>query len=395
MKGVKAVAALLAAMLLSGCRGFPLISLQDRAIVQGVGVDWADGEYVVTMQVFSPEGSGGQTIVDPANENAKIITCRGATVAQAVAESARNQAKEFYLGHNRIVILGGGTWERPMEETLSYFGNSPDSRLDVTLLTTPGKAADLLDVGISQAILPAMSIENMVRNAQRSGLSVEILLVDAVQALTKPYRSAVIPVIRPVEKENSEERDMKAVELSGIAVFSPNREVGILEGGAVRGFLFLRNAVERMACPVETRDFRRATVELSHSRTRIVPEFSENRLRFRVKIAAEGMLVEHFLQENGSLSVRALEFLEQAVERRVEADCREAWKKSGIEARSDVFSLGDRVRNRRPDLWQSLEGCWRQQLAGIEFVYDVHVDISRTGMQALTTENGKNGCVFR
>lgn len=385
MKWVKAMAALLAAVLLSGCRWIPITDLSDRAIVQGVGVDWADGEYVVTMQVFSPEGSGGQTIVDPANENAKIITCRGATVAQAVAESARDQAKEFYLGHNRIVILGGGTWERPLEETLSYFGNSPDSRLDVTLLTTPGKASDILDVGISQTILPAMSIENTVRNAQRSGLSAEVLLVDAVQALTREYRGAVIPVIQPVEKENSEDRDMKAVELTGIALFSRSRQEGVLEGAAARGFLFLRDEIESVVYPVETRDYQRAAVELYRSRTRIVPELSGDRLRFRVEVRAEGMLVEKALREGGSFSIRSLEGLEREVEGRIQADCREAWQKSGVEARSDVFSLGDRVRNRRPDLWRSLEGGWRQRLDGIEFVYDVHVDVNRTGMQALTT----------
>lgn len=385
MKWVKAMAALLAAVLLSGCRWIPITDLSDRAIVQGVGVDWADGEYVVTMQVFSPEGSGGQTIVDPANENAKIITCRGATVAQAVAESARDQAKEFYLGHNRIVILGGGTWERPLEETLSYFGNSPDARLDVTLLTTPGKASDILDVGISQTILPAMSIENTVRNAQRSGLSAEVLLVDAVQALTREYRGAVIPVIQPVEKENSEDRDMKAVELTGIALFSRSRQEGVLEGAAARGFLFLRDEIESVVYPVETRDYQRAAVELYRSRTRIVPELSGDRLRFRVEVRAEGMLVEKALRVGGSFSIRSLEGLEREVEGRIQADCREAWQKSGVEARSDVFSLGDRVRNRRPDLWKSLEGDWRQRLDGIEFVYDVHVDVNRTGMQALTT----------
>lgn len=385
MKWVKAMAALLAAVLLSGCRWIPITDLSDRAIVQGVGVDWADGEYVVTMQVFSPEGSGGQTIVDPANENAKIITCRGATVAQAVAESARDQAKEFYLGHNRIVILGGGTWERPLEETLSYFGNSPDARLDVTLLTTPGKASDILDVGISQTILPAMSIENTVRNAQRSGLSAEVLLVDAVQALTREYRGAVIPVIQPVEKENSEDRDMKAVELTGIALFSRSRQEGVLEGAAARGFLFLRDEIESVVYPVETRDYQRAAVELYRSRTRIVPELSGDRLRFRVEVRAEGMLVEKALREGGSFSIRSLEGLEREVEGRIQADCREAWQKSGVEARSDVFSLGDRVRNRRPDLWRSLEGGWRQRLDGIELVYDIHVDVNRTGMQALTT----------
>ena len=143
--------------------------------------------------------------------------------------------------------------------------------------------------------------------------------------------------------------------------------------------------MESVVYPVETRDYQRAAVELYRSRTRIVPELSGDRLRFRVEIRAEGMLVEKALREGGSFSIQSLEGLEREVERLIEADCREAWRKSGVEARSDVFSLGDRVRNRRPDLWKSLEGDWRQRLDGIEFVYDVHVDVNRTGMQALTT----------
>ena len=129
-----------AVLLLSGCRWIPMTDLQDRAIVQGVAVDWDQGEYAVTMQVFMPEGSGGQTVVDPSRENAQILTCRGKSIVQAIAESAKAQGKEFYLGHNRIVILGGGLWGKPLQEVLSYFGNSPDSRMDVTMLMTPGWA---------------------------------------------------------------------------------------------------------------------------------------------------------------------------------------------------------------------------------------------------------------
>ena len=61
--------------LLTGCVRIP--SLQDMAVVQGVGVDYEDGEYQLTLQVFSAEGSGGQTILDPSQQNASTITCRG------------------------------------------------------------------------------------------------------------------------------------------------------------------------------------------------------------------------------------------------------------------------------------------------------------------------------
>ena len=385
MGRIKTAAAVLmvCAGLFSGCRWIPITDLQDRAIVQGVGVDWKDGEYVVTMQVFSPEGSGGQTIVDPSKENAKVITCRGASISQAVANSARDQGKEFYLGHNRIVILGGGTWKRPMQETLSYFGNSPDSRLDVTILATPGEASAILDVGISQTILPAMSIENTVRNAEKSGLSTEVLLVDVMQALTQPHRSAVIPIIEPIEKENSKERDLKAVELTGIGIFSHNEKEGMLEGAAARGLLFLRNEIQSVLYPVQSEDYEQATVELYQSRTKILPQVSQDRLHFRVEIAAEGMLVEKFLREEKSFTIQSLVRLEREVERLIEADCREAWQKSGKESHSDVFFLGDLVWNDQPELWKALRTEWKERLDKVTFEYDVHVDIDRTGMQEL------------
>ena len=58
-------------LLFSGC--IKIVNLQDRAIVQGVGVDYEDGQYLITMQIFSSDGSGGQTIIDFSKQNAKVI----------------------------------------------------------------------------------------------------------------------------------------------------------------------------------------------------------------------------------------------------------------------------------------------------------------------------------
>ena len=50
MSRINAAAAavlMVCAGLLSGCRWIPITDLQDRAIVQGVGVDWKNDEYVL------------------------------------------------------------------------------------------------------------------------------------------------------------------------------------------------------------------------------------------------------------------------------------------------------------------------------------------------------------
>ena len=370
-----------AVLLLSGCRWIPTTDLQDRAIVQGVAVDWDQGEYAVTMQVFMPEGSGGQTVVDPSRENAQILTCRGKSIVQAIAESAKAQGKEFYLGHNRIVILGGGLWGKPLQEVLSYFGNSPDSRMDVTMLMTPGWAGEILDVGISQMLSPAMSIENTVRNAEKNGLSEEVLLVDVLQALASPHRATAIPVILPVEGENSEERDLKAVELTGMALFSGERCEGELSGEELRGFLFLRDASEGIHYPVETLELKGATVELFWCRDRIVPVLEEGKLSFRLEIRGQGALIEKFLREGAALSAEGMEKLEKAVEEQIAADCRAAWEKSVTKLHCDCFRLGDRVRQKWPERWESWKESWNDRLSEAEFFCDVKINVDRTGLE--------------
>lgn len=335
------------------------------------------------MQVFSPDGAGGQTVVDPSQENARIITCRGASVSEAVAASAANQRKEFYLGHNRILILGAGTMERPLEESLGYFANSPDSRMDVTVLATPGEAASILDTGLSQTILPALSIESTVRNAQRNGLSEEVLLIDVAEALMQPHRAAVIPIIELVEKENSEKRDLKAIALTGLGIFSKEGCQGILSGDAARGLLFLQDKLELAQYTLEDEDYRQASVELYSSKTRIIPQVSKEQLHFHVEISAEGMLVEKFLREDKAFTVESLNRLEEELEKQIESDCRAAWEESGVRFSSDVFQLGDLVWNDQPELWLALREKWPDQLDEISFSYDVQVEIDRAGMQDL------------
>lgn len=381
---VKAIAILIVcAVLLSGCQWISITDLQNCAIVQGVGLDWENGVYEVTMQVFSPDGAGGQTVVDPSQENARIITCRGASVSEAVAASAANQRKEFYLGHNRILILGAGTMERPLEESLGYFANSPDSRMDVTVLATPGEAASILDTGLSQTILPALSIESTVRNAQRNGLSEEVLLIDVAEALMQPHRAAVIPIIELVEKENSEKRDLKAIALTGLGIFSKEGCQGILSGDAARGLLFLQDKLELAQYTLEDEDYRQASVELYSSKTRIIPQVSKEQLHFHVEISAEGMLVEKFLREDKAFTVESLNRLEEELEKQIESDCRAAWEESGVRFSSDVFQLGDLVWNDQPELWLALREKWPDQLDEISFSYDVQVEIDRAGMQDL------------
>lgn len=384
MKRWAAVLVLLGTMLLlSGCRRelIRMVNLQDRAIVQGVGIDWDGDNFLVTMQVFSPEGSGGQTMVDASKENARIISCQGKTVAEAVEKTALNQGKEFYLGHNRIVILGYQAAQLPLEGILSYFVSSLDSRPDVSLLVTSGKAEEIISAKITQSILPAMSIENTVSNAERNGLTEEVFLIDVLEALAQPYRSTLIPFIELDSYEDSEsdqsgEKDLRSVRIGGIGLFSDEEYLGMVEGEGITGLLFLRNKMKGAVFSLESDDFKRAAVQLYFSDT--VLKQDEHSLL--ATITCDATLLELELQQDAVFDNESVTALEKELESQIEKVCRQAFRQT-VSAGADIYYIGDRLWNQNPSYWKQIRDSWPDHMSEMELKCSVSANILRTGLR--------------
>ncbi len=386
MKGKMAARLLLlpaCCMLLSGC--IKIVNLQDRAIVQGVGVDYEDGQYLITMQIFSPDGSGGQTIVDPSKQNAKVITCRGKTISEAVEDTSISQGKDFFFGHNRLVILGEGARKLPLSESLSYFINTMDSRADVNVLLAEDTASEVLNADINQGILPALTIEKTVQNAADSGKISEVLLIDILRSLAAEHQSALIPMIAVAEEDaahgTEESKKLKNIELTGMAVFADGFYQGALNEQETRGMMFLRDEIKRTVYPVFNEDFREISIELYRSDTKIIPHLEGGDLRFTVQINADGMVQEKVLKEGKTFDNESLSRAEKALEDTIRSDCEAAFQKAVLEYQSDVFYLGDMVWRDQPELWEKLQDNWKENAGKVELNYEVEVDIDRTGLQ--------------
>lgn len=365
-------------LLFSGC--IKIVNLQDRAIVQGVGVDYEDGQYLVTMQIFSSDGSGGQTIIDSSKQNAKVITCRGKTISEAVEDTSISQGKDFFLGHNRLVILGESARKFPLSESLSFFINTMDSRADVNVLLAEKSASEVLNADINQGILPALTIEKTIQNADDSGKISEVLLIDILRSLATEHQSALVPVIAVADDE-AENKKLKTIELTGMAVFSDGIYQGTLSETETRGIMFLRDEIEKTVYSVFNEDFREISVELYHSKTKIIPDIRGDDLRFTVQISADGMVQEKVLEPGKTFNEQSLKRVEDVIQEKIHTECEDAFRKAVLEYKSDVFYLGDMVWRDQPELWERLQDEWKQNARKIKLSYEIKVDIDRTGLQ--------------
>ena len=285
-----------------------------------------------------------------------------------------------------VVILGESARELPLSESLSYFINTMDSRADVNVLMAEKSASEVLNADINQGILPALTIEKTVQNADDSGKISEVLLIDILRSLAAEHQSALIPVIAIAQGEDAangvdESKKLKNIELTGMAVFSEGMYQGTLNESETRGMMFLRDEIQKTVYSVFNEDFREISVELYRSNTKIVPHINGDDLQFTVKINADGMVQEKVLEAGKSFNEKSLRRVEDVIQEKIRSECEEAFQKSVGEYKSDVFYLGDMVWRDQPELWERLQDNWKENAGKIKLSYDITVDIDRTGLQ--------------
>ena len=312
MKKVKILALFITSILLSSC--VKAVNLQDRAIVQAVGVDYSNGQYAVTMQIFSPEGSGSQTLIDPTKQNAKIITCYGESISKAIEETSVSEGKRFFLGHNRLIVLGESTDKLSLYQVLAYFTDAMDSRADVKVLKTQ-KAYDILNTQINQGILPALTIEKTIENAFETSKITRTFLIDILK-----HDSLLIPKIETVENDD----ELKTVSLTGTALYEKGSYLTDFDLEETRGSLFLKDKVKSATYSVKTPDFSNISVNIYNSKTK------------NGRILAKASIIEKSLQSGGEYSEKALEIAENKIVKQISLQCKKAISKAKV-YNSDLF----------------------------------------------------------
>ena len=346
-------------------------------MVQGVGVDAANGSYELTLQVFSAEGSGGQTILDPSQQNAQVITCTGATITEALSQTTLSQGRSFFLGHDRLLILGEGTRDLPLSDLLRSLSGSLGLREDVMVLAAEKTAREILECPVNQGVLPALTIEQTVQNAAKEGRIPQVRLLDLNRSLSEAHRSAVIPLIR---SEEGQGQDLKTLSLTGAALYAQDDFCGTLGQEALSGFLLFTDETKNMPFTVSDPAFGSLGLRIYRCSSRLLPDLTAG-IRFTLQVDAKAAVTESVLGIGGSLrseeNVADRELLQKAetlLAERIRTCCEAAFSETVVQRGCDILGLGDVVWRQQPELFRALLGNWPGEMT---VDYDIRVKIDR------------------
>lgn len=359
----------LAAMLfLTGC--MRPVRINNRAIIEGIGVDIAGGEYVLTLQIFDSKGGGSQTAVDVGKQNSLIVTVNGDSIAQALAGAELKQGKQIFYGQNKIIVLGEEAANAGLGEVLDFFGNNLQSRPNIDFIMAQGTAEEILTAKPAQSIMPALAIKSMLEN---SGANGKILRGQVMQAMTA-RETGMLGCYMPLARKTGEGEN-ETIELLGTEIFAQGKAAGAVTPEETRGILWLRGEVDETQVQVKTPQGQKLTLQIIKAKTRLNVRLIDGEPHFTADINVKSSVTEK--SRAGEDIYGKSGAVQSELCGVIRGECAAALQKCLVEYRADVFGLAPLLRQREGAWYGQNKGDYAQRLAGFTFDINVTAEITR------------------
>lgn len=395
------LALILSPLLLTSC--FRSEQLNERMLVQAVGVDLVEGEIEITLQVYAPATQGGSGI-SATSDNAKIVTATGKTITQAIQNATLTQGKTVFMGHNRVIVIGDTLAKDGMLPTLDYFSSNASSRHNINVIIASDTASEILKTKLNQGIVPAETIEKMITRANEIGLLKNVKLYELLSTLQNDFESATLPIIEISKEEETQQAsaepssaeesgenpenssqneldNISTLKVSGTGILKDGRLENTLNLQETRGLLFILNEVKDTTLTVSTEDYNHAAVQIYSSSSTLTPTMENGSINFHLEITSQASLGQRELNSTRQSNEEAIQQLEVATAKIIEEECTSAYVKAITITGADIFDFGHIMWQRNPNIWKTVKDDWKTQVNNISFTVNSNVIINRVGLE--------------
>lgn len=362
----------LSLFLFSGCN---VTQLHERMIVQGIGVDYAQGSYVVTMQVFDAVSAGQGS--EGGSDEVQILTAQGDSVLNAFTSITRQAGHEPLYSQNLVLILGEEVAKEGLENVLDFFIRYYEARPDVNIFVASGLAADILNSESDGKRILATQIEDL---SQANGL------------YSVPSSSTVMHVAAALESETASPNiavlkkgkigDNDVISADGTALFRDGRMVGYLDHDQTHGMMLMIGETGGGTEVVEVEGVGRVTFSLGQNNSEITTTIENGLPVFTITVQTDANIYEIDRSIREKLTGDSFRLMNEALKQRLEQECRDALQTCIMENQSDIFQFGKRILQTNPAYYREhVEGKWDTLMTKAQYHVQVEVSIERVGQE--------------
>ncbi len=306
----------LSLVILGGCSN---MQLNQRLIVQGIGIDKANDGYKITLIVLDTE--------DTEKENSvKLIYTQGRTTEEALGTLENQRGKKLLLSQCLFVMMDKNA-AADCKKTLSYFAGQSGMQKTANLMVTDGTAEKTISTAIEKLGYKSEYINVLADSKAIDQTEVHCSFINYISSLKGCEKALLFPYIIVNE-------DIRALSVNG-SLLSDGKENCHLTADETVGTLILNGKVTDFTDTAGNASYR-----IKNVKSDIVPVWKDGKLE--IEFNAEIYL-------DRSYSKDMINKITCRIENMVKSGIEKTILKSG----ADVFSIEKHIRGEYPDLYKN------------------------------------------
>lgn len=251
---------------LCGC--VKTVQLNERAIVEAIGIDYQNGAYVVTLRLLDPN--------DPDAEGFLSVS-EGETILDAIDHANRKQGREIFYNHNNLLVVGQQAAETGLTYLTGLMDAAGHARPNTSVVLARGKASEVIAVSAKEG-LSAKELDTAIENEEKSGAVLKAYLIDVAKRLNDGSGSFLLPTVSANED---------SLMLDGVGLVKGGKLAGFLNTDDLRGYLWLAGNLEDAVFTASDEEYGNFTLAIKSSKGEIVPTLQDGKLGFSMKVTVK------------------------------------------------------------------------------------------------------------
>ncbi|WP_409345797.1 Ger(x)C family spore germination protein [Paenibacillus sp. MBLB4367] len=363
-------------LLLSGCGNAKDADMLDY--INGIGIDYADNEYIVYFQMLSVSNIAKSEGSNPTeNTPLWIGKGRGKTITEAVAKIYESSPKEIFWGHTTGLLLTENLLRSPeMKTYIREFDRFHETRYTSWVFATSDPIEKVFTVKPSFEQTRLLTrLHNPEDGYKQYSMIRPLMLHDFVADYYDDGRSTLLPSLKVTgdtwEKDNAKKSSFT---LGGVHVFQKNKYKGFIPAEKFVGARWLENETEQSFLTVEHGGKIAAMLKLIKPKSDIRIIREDGRIRYGVTVSATAIL-------SNKMTDISMNDLQKAAEKKVAEQIRLTFQE-GLNLDADVLQLNQKLHRFHYKLWKAVHpggGGSAALTADSLGPVDVHVSITLTG----------------
>lgn len=347
---------------MTGCS--QIAQLNDRLIVQGIGVDYEKNKYEVTLQVLNVKNKGESSQKVP--KEVEIVKNSGKTVTEAIAKIKEKNGKDPLFAQTLLIVIGSNAAKNGLKNFIDFFTRDYEFSPLIEVLIAENKASDILSLEKNEETMSAENIVAVSKLSSNKSKGFNSNIGNIVSDLKNEFLQAKALFVSITE--NSDEKELN---INKLATFKDDKIYNVLDEELTKGFLLIRARTKGVPDVVFSDELSNITYYIIKSKSDINISEKNNKLKISIPIKVEIKILE----TDRDINKNDYNKIKDLVKNRLKSMAEKSIKKAIIEDETDIFGFSS-VYLRRNLIYEGKSPSnLKELLKNADFEIDIKVTI--------------------